>query len=79
LRVLDQCLGSTRAPRSRSRNGQARRLIKRLKRHRGDRFTFLAHARVPFDNKHAEREVGPAVIIRNNGYGNRQRVITWLK
>jgi transposase len=56
------------------RNGQARRLIKRLKRHRGDLFTFLDHAGVPFDNNHAEREVRPAVIIRKNSYGNRSEV-----
>jgi transposase len=55
-------------------SGQARRLIKRLKRHRGDLFTFLDHEGVPFDNNHAEREVRPAVIIRKNSYGNRSEV-----
>jgi transposase len=56
------------------RCGQARRLIKRLKRHKDDLFTFLDHADVPFDNNHAEREVRPAVIIRKNSYGNRSEV-----
>ena len=52
-------------------NKEARRLIKRLRRHRNDLLTFLDHANVPFENNHAEREVRPAVIIRKNSYGNR--------
>ena len=52
-------------------NTEARRLIKRLRRHQADLFTFLDHNAVPFDNNHAEREVRPAVIIRKNSYGNR--------
>jgi transposase len=55
-------------------NGEARRLIKRLRRHQSDLFTFLDHDGVPFDNNHAEREVRPAVIIRKNSYGNRSEV-----
>jgi transposase len=55
-------------------NGEARRLIKRLRRHQCDLFTFLDYAGVPFDNNHAEREVRPAVIIRKNSYGNRSEV-----
>lgn len=50
---------------------QARRLIKRLKRHRHQLFTFLEHADVPFDNNLAERAIRPAVIIRKNSYCNR--------
>lgn len=50
---------------------QARRLIKRLRRHQHDLFTFLDHADVPFDNNHAERAIRPAVIIRKNSYSNR--------
>jgi transposase len=50
---------------------QARRLIKRLRRHQDDLFTFLDHPNVPFDNNHAERAIRPAVIIRKNSYGNR--------
>src|SRR5690606_17421799 len=49
----------------------ARRLIKRLRRHRDDLFTFLDHPHVPFDNNLAERAIRPAVIIRKNSYGNR--------
>jgi len=52
-------------------NKEAKRLIKRLRRHQNDLFTFLDHDGVPFDNNHAEREIRPAVIIRKNSYGNR--------
>jgi transposase len=50
---------------------QARRLVKRLRRHRNDLFTFLDQPGVPFDNNLAERAIRPAVIIRKNSYGNR--------
>lgn len=50
---------------------QARRLIKRLRRHREHLFTFLNHDDVPFDNNHAERSIRPAVVMRKNQYGNR--------
>jgi hypothetical protein len=52
-------------------DSQARRLIKRLRRHQGDLFTFLHRTDVPFDNNHAERAIRPAVIIRKNSYANR--------
>lgn len=48
----------------------AKRLIKRLRRHRNDLFTFLDQPGVPFDNNTAERGIRPAVIIRKNSYGN---------
>jgi transposase len=51
----------------------AQRLIKRLRRHQGDLFTFLDHEGVPFDNNHAERAIRPAVILRKNSYGNRSQ------
>lgn len=51
----------------------ARRLIKRLRRHRGDLFTFLDQPNVPFDNNAAERAIRPAVLIRKNSYGNRSQ------
>ena len=50
---------------------EVRRLIKRLRRHRGDLFTFLDLPGVPFDNNHAERAIRPAVIIRKNSLCNR--------
>lgn len=50
---------------------QARRLVKRLRRHRHDLFTFLDQPGVPFENNLAERSIRPAVIIRKNSYGNR--------
>lgn len=49
----------------------AKRLLKRLRRHQNDLFTFLDQPDVPFDNNAAERAVRPAVIIRKNSYGNR--------
>ncbi len=52
---------------------EAKRLIKRLRRHRDDLFTFLDQPGVPFDNNYAERAIRPAVIIRKNSYGNRSR------
>ena len=52
---------------------QAKRLVKRLRRHREDLFTFVDRPGVPFDNNHAERMIRPAVIIRKNSYGNRSQ------
>jgi transposase len=52
-------------------NGHANRLIKRLRRHQQDLFTFLHRDGVPFENNHAERSIRPAVILRKNSYGNR--------
>jgi len=52
-------------------DSHANRLIKRLRRHQTDLFTFLKKDGVPFDNNHAERSIRPAVIIRKNSYGNR--------
>lgn len=49
----------------------AKRLVKRLRRHRNDLFTFLDHSGVPFENNLAERAIRPAVIIRKNSHGNR--------
>ena len=49
----------------------AKRLLKRLKRHRDDLFTFLDEPDVPFENNHAERAIRPAVMIRKNSFGNR--------
>jgi transposase len=48
----------------------ARRLVKRLRRHEGELFTFLDHAAVPSDNNHAERQIRPAVMVRKNSYAN---------
>ena len=50
---------------------QAKRLIKRLRRHQHELFTFLDQPDVPFDNNLAERSIRPAVILRKNSYGNR--------
>jgi len=52
-------------------HAEAQRLVKRLRRHRDDLFTFLDTPDVPPDNNHAERMIRPAVIIRKNIYGNR--------
>jgi len=50
---------------------QAKRLIKRFRRHQDELFTFLDHPEVPFDNNLAERSIRPAVILRKNSNGNR--------
>ena len=52
-------------------DAQARRLIKRLRRHKDELFTFLDQPGVPFENNLAERSIRPAVILRKNSYGNR--------
>ena len=52
---------------------EAKRLVKRLRRHRNDMFTFLDEAGVPFENNHAERAIRPAVLIRKNSYNNRSQ------
>lgn len=52
-------------------DGQARRLVKRLRRHTDDLLTFLYAVAVPFENNLAERAIRPAVIVRKNSYGNR--------
>ena len=49
----------------------AKRLLKRLRRHRNEILTFLHHAEVPSDNNHAERSIRGAVIMRKNSYCNR--------
>jgi hypothetical protein len=54
-------------------DAHARRLVKRLRRHQTDVFTFLDQPGVPFDNNAAERAIRPAVIIRKNSYGNRSQ------
>ena len=51
----------------------AKRLIKRFRRHQNELFTFLDQEGVPFDNNHAERTIRPAVIIRKNSQGNRSQ------
>jgi transposase len=55
------------------KNTNARRLVKRLRRHQNDMFTFLDYDDVPSDNNHAEREIRPAVIMRKNIYANRSK------
>ena len=51
----------------------AKRLIKRFRRHQDELFTFLDQEGVPFDNNYAERTIRPAVIIRKNSQGNRSQ------
>lgn len=52
---------------------QAKRLLKRFRRHRTHLFTFLDDPAVPADNNHGERAIRPAVIIRKNSNGNRSQ------
>ena len=48
----------------------ARRLQKRLRRHREELLTFLDYEEVPPDNNAGERGIRPAVLIRKNSYAN---------
>jgi transposase len=50
---------------------QAKRLLKRFRRHQHELFTFLDQPEVPFHNNLAERSIRPAVLLRKNSYGNR--------
>jgi hypothetical protein len=52
-------------------HSEVRRLLKRLRRHQDELFTFLDVEGVPFENNHAERAIRPAVIIRKNSLCNR--------
>lgn len=52
-------------------NQEARRLIKRLRRHQHELFVFLLERDVPFENNFAERTIRQAVIMRKNSYNNR--------
>ena len=52
-------------------NQEARRLLKRLRRHQHELFTFLLECDVPFENNFAERTIRQAVIMRKNSYNNR--------
>jgi transposase len=45
-------------------------LVKRLRRHEAELFTFLDHPDVPSDNKHAEQQIRPAVIVGKNSRAN---------
>jgi transposase len=52
-------------------NKEALRLIKRLRRHQDELFTFLQNEDVPYDNNFGERSIRGAVIMRKNSYNNR--------
>src|SRR3972149_3681748 len=56
-----------------SQDRQCLRLVKRVKRHQNELFTFLEHPEVAADNNHAERMIRPAVIARKNSYCNRSQ------
>ena len=53
------------------KNVEAKRLVKRLKRHRKELLVFLYNEGVPFDNNHAERRICGGVVMRKNSYCNR--------
>ena len=53
------------------KNGQAQRLVKRLRRHREELLVFLYNEAVPSDNNQAERTIRGAVVMRKNSYCNR--------
>ena len=52
-------------------NANARRLVKRLRRHRSEIFPFLYRDDVPADNNHAERTIRNAVLLRKTTLCNR--------
>jgi transposase len=52
-------------------DADARRLAKRLYKHRDHLFTFLDKLDVPADNNGGERQLRPAVAMRKNILGNR--------
>lgn len=51
-------------------NPHARRLAKRLSKYGAQLLTFVEFEGVPSSNNHAEREVRPAVLMREASYGN---------
>jgi len=60
------------------KDSNAKRLVKRFRRHQDELFTFLDQEGVPFDNNHAERSIRPAVHVsrkwlRKNSPGNRSQ------
>ena len=59
-RVLEQATDDT----------DVNRLLKRLRRHQGDLFTFLHRMDVAYDNNFAERQIRPAVVLRKNSQCN---------
>ena len=52
-------------------SADARRLAKRMVKHRDHMFAFLDYDDVTFDNNFGERMIRPAVIIRKNSQSNR--------
>lgn len=52
-------------------DADAKRLIKRLRRHRKERFTFLDYDHVSPYNNHAEQQMRPAVLTRKISQQNR--------
>ncbi|MGH9891883.1 MAG: IS66 family transposase, partial [bacterium] len=52
-------------------DADAKRLIKRLRRHRKEMLTFLDHAHVSPYNNHAEQQMRPAVLTRKISQQNR--------
>lgn len=53
------------------KNQRVMRMVKFLKRHRDEIFTFIAVPGVPWHNNRAERDIRPSVVIRKNSYGSR--------
>ena len=69
VRIDERLTGVLEAPPS--DNANVARLLKRLRRHRDDLFTFLDYPDVPPDNNRAEREIRPAVVMRKVSQSNR--------
>jgi hypothetical protein len=63
---LSALIDDVETSRSSAVNVNVKRLVKRLRGHDGQLFTFLDRDGVPNDNNHAEREIRPAVVMRKN-------------
>jgi transposase len=78
FQAADRITGGTEDPgwqkphefRKKPWHGRDCTLVKRLRRHEAEVFTFLDHPEVPSDNNHAERQLRPAVMVRKNSYAN---------
>jgi len=49
---------------------ECKRLVKRLRRHQNEVFTFLDQPEVDWHNNHVEKQLRPAVVARKNSGGN---------
>ena len=75
--LLDARLEALIVDNSANDNGNVRRYLKRLRRHREELFTFIDYEGVPADNNLAEREIRPAVMLRKRVASQPEREGCW--